>query len=297
VFIYVTIGANVFLVGIVGDGAGAFNDVGQVIRQVAAVPSVSGTEPRAYAETRVFVPTLDWVPYNFAIGVPATYNFGNTTGKQWLRGGVIGVMGDPNQLQIDRIGVSTGFGLWSISNNDKNALSIPSTTQTGSTQGPPSSPPSPPNDGDGNACSTVETPVQVCDKDGRGIREIRLEFVREGMYLVSLNGKPNQVTKVRPAWSESILTIATANGARRRCSPSDLWLVENGSMDGTPARQLCEGMRVITRKHGKIDASEIVKYEVSVRGEEVIHVSTGDGDHIYFAGSGASHNLKPVNEQ
>lgn len=294
VSIYVTVGGNSSLVGIVGDGSGAFNDVGQPLRPVDSIPSVAGTEPRAYAQTRVFVPSLGWAEYDFAIGVPATYDFSKTTGKQWLRGGIIGNMGANNQLQIDRIGISTGFGLWNISANDRNAASLPSTTQTGSDQGPPSGGGGPPGDNDGGPrCSTLETSVQVCDKDGRGVRSIRLKHVREGMYLKGLNGHPNKVTQIRPAWSDSILTIATANGARRRCSPSDRWLIENGDPAGTPARELCEGMRVVTRKNGSIQASEIMQYSVSVRPEEVIQVST-NGDHIYFAGDAAAHNVKPA---
>lgn len=293
VSIYVTVGGNSFLVGIVGDGSSAFLDTGQTLRPVDSVPSVSGTVARAYAQTRVFVPSLDWVEYDFSIIVPSTYNLGLTTDRQWLRGGVVGLMGDSNQLQIDRIGVSTGFGLWSISANDKNAKSLPSTSQTGSTQGPPSGGGGPPVDGGGGPrCSTRETLIQVCDKDGMELDEIRLDRVTQGMYLVGLNGRPNRVTRIRPGWSDSILTIATANGGRRRCSPSDRWLIENGDPAGTPARELCEGVRVITRINGVIEASEIVSYSVSTAGEEVLMVSTG-GNHVYFAGQIAAHNMKP----
>lgn len=149
VSIYVTVGGASFLVGIIGNGANAFNDTGQVLGAVAAVPSVATTQAQAYAETSDFSPTAEWVLWRFSIIAPQTYNASLTTGKQWLRGGVIGAMGDPHQLQIDRIGLSTGDGLWALSSRDQAAASLPSTAQTSSTQGPPAGGGAPPSDGEG----------------------------------------------------------------------------------------------------------------------------------------------------
>lgn len=291
--IYVTVGGNSFLVGIVGDGAGAFNDVGQTLGPVAAVPSVSGTVPRAYAETRpgLFELSSEWVLFEFAIAIPFTYNFSLTTGKQWLRGGVLGLTGDPLQVEIDRIGVSTGTGKWSISEGDRKALSLPSTTQTSSTQGPPSGGGGPPDDGEGGpGCSTLDTPIDICDANGENERKIELRHVTKGDYVIGHSERPNKVTRVKLSWSESIITIETANGARRRCSPSDFWLVKDGPKTGTDARRLCEGMEVETRINGSVQTSKIVQYSVSTKGEEVATIST-DGDHVYYAGNAAAHNL------
>lgn len=297
VSIYVLVGGNAFLVGIVGDGATAFLDTGQTLRSVPALPSASGTKPQAYAEIN-FPVSLNWAEYDFNLVVPQTYNFGLTTGKQWLRGGIIGLTGEGHQVEIDRIGVSTGWGLWSISANDKNAKSLPSTTQTGSTQGAPdgSGGPPDPDGGGGPRCSTRETLFQICDKDSKDMGQTQAKHVTEGMYLKGLNGKANRITHLRPAWSDSIVTIATENGARRRCSPSDRWLIEDGDPNGTPARELCEGIRVLTRKNGSVQGSEIALYSVSIKGEEVVSIST-TGDHIYFAGDAAAHNVKPAEDQ
>lgn len=151
VSIYVLVGGSAFLVGIIGDGATAFLDTGQTLRSVPALPSAIGTKPQAYAEIN-FPIGLSWVEYDFNLLVPQTYNFSLTTGKQWLRGGIIGLTGEGHQVEIDRIGVSTGWGLWDWSGTDKRngVHSIPSTQQTSSTQGPPSGAGEPPGpDGGG----------------------------------------------------------------------------------------------------------------------------------------------------
>src|ERR1051326_1852933 len=108
VTIYVTEGGASFIAGIIGNGTNSFNDTGQLRAAVASVPSVTTTAAVAYAETSQFVPTLDWILWKFTIITPQTYNFSATTGKQYLRGGLIGLMGAGRQLLIDRIGVSPG---------------------------------------------------------------------------------------------------------------------------------------------------------------------------------------------
>ena len=299
--IYVTVGPTIYLIGEVNDGSSSFNDVGQILDTVPSIPSVAGEEPQAYAETRVFEPTAEWVQYDWSIAVPSTYDFSKTTGKQWLRGGVLGLMGDGHQLEIDRIGISTGFGLWAMSDHDKNRPSLPSTSMFGSTQGPPLGGFAPSEDGLGGersaSCSTLETLVDICDRKGQNeqkiaVGQITQAQIRQGLWLVGRTGKPNKVTAAKIDWSDSIITIVTRNGATRRCSPSELWLVEDGPSGGTAARRLCEGMSVLTRKGGAIQASEIVQYSVSPKGEEVRLLSTA-GDHVYWAGDAAAHNLKP----
>jgi hypothetical protein len=297
VTIYVTVGGASFIVGIIGNGAAAFVDTGQVVAPVAVVPSVTDTVAKAYAVALNFTPSIDWQLCNFSIFAPQTYNASLTTDKQWLRGGVLGLMGDPHQLQIDRIGLSTGNGVWDPSAHDKSVKSGPSTSVTSSTQGPPSAGPLP-DDGEGNvACSTLDTLLDVCERDGSNERKVELgeiddEAIERGLYLVSTRRKrPNRVRRQRTAWSEAIYTIKTKNGAGRRCSPSDLWLTVNGSAEGTSARRLCEGTEVWTRKDGSVQASEITLYSVSVRGENVRILET-DGDRTYWAGDAGAHNAK-----
>jgi hypothetical protein len=300
VTIYVTEGGITSIAGFIGNGTASFNDTGQRFGTVPAFPSVVGTAPRAYAEANPFVPTLDWALWKFRIFVPQTYNFGLTTGKQMLRGGVIGATGEGHQLQIDRLGVSQGDGLWANSAHDQQITSAHSTSQTGSTQGPPSGG-GDPGDGEGRpACSTLDTPIDVCNEDGSHPRKVELGTIDEdavaaGTYLMNRHGFPTRVRRSRIAWSELILTIETANGAGRRCSPSDLWLTVDGPESGTAARRLNEGMEVLTRKNGSVQPSEIVRYSASTRGEEVCILETegtDDDERVYWAGDAAAHNAK-----
>lgn len=306
VSIYVTVGGASFLVGIIGNGANAFNDVGQTLGPVAAVPTITDTQAEAYAEARNFLPTEEWALWKFSIIAPQTYDASLTTGKQWLRGGVIGLMGDPRQLQVDRIGLSTGDGVWSLSDHDKSAKSLPSTAQVGSTQGPPAGGGPPPGDGEGErfpSCSTLETLIDICDEDGGSERKVALgdideAAVKKGTFVVSGNEIPSRVTNCRIGFTEMVITIETENGARRRCSPSDLWIEHVGPLSGTAARRLCEGMAVLTRINGSIQPSKIVRYSTSIQGEEVRILSTDgerDSDHIYWAGSAGAHNVKLLN--
>lgn len=148
VAIYKTVSGVSYLVFTVGDGANAFNDVGQFQRVVDSVPSGVSTA-RAYAETRVFNPSSAWAEFDLGIPIPPTYNFSLTTGNQCLRVGLTGATGEGFQVEIDRVGISSDWGLWAISDRDKNAASQPSTSQTSSTQGPPSGGGDPPDDGGG----------------------------------------------------------------------------------------------------------------------------------------------------
>jgi len=301
VTIYVTEGGASFIAGIIGNGANAFNDVGQRLGAVGAVPTVTTTQAQAYAETPTFTPTLDWLLWKFSIIAPQTYNFSLTTGKQWLRGGLIGLTGDPHQLQIDRIGVSLGDGLWAQSARDTTVVSPPSTSQTSSTQGPPSGGGTPPDDGEGRvACSTLDTPIDICDEDGENQRKVELgevdeEAVARGVWLVGKYDQPIRVKHAKVGWSELILTIKTNNGAGRRCSPSDLWLQPDGPASGTMAKRLCEGVEVLTRINGTTRADEIVQCSASTRGEEVGILETygaTDDERVYWAGDAGAHNAK-----
>lgn len=303
VTVYVTEGGVSSIAGIIGNGANAFNDTGQRLGTVAGVPSITGTVAQAYAETISFEPTLDWLGAVFSIAVPPTYDFSLTTGKQFLRGGVIGAMGDGHQLQIDRIGLSFGDGLWSPSIRDQNAQSDPSTSQTSSTQGPSFSGGDPPNDGEGRvACSTLDTLLDLCDEDGSNERQAELrtvddEAIKRGVYLVGGAGQPNRVRRQHIEWSSTIVSIRTANGAGRRCSPSDLWLLAAGPETGTPARRLFKGLEVLTRINGSIQPSEIVRYSVRHKREQVRYLelegTTGtNDDHIFWAGQAGAHNVK-----
>lgn len=299
VTIYVTVAGATFIAGFVGNGAGAFQDTGQNFGAVlGGFPSVTDTVAKAYAVARNFAPTTEWQRADFTIFVPQNYNASLTTGRQWLRGSVIGLMGDPHQLQIDRIGVSTGTGVWSPSARDKIVTSLPSTTMTSSQQQPPGSGFSPPGDGEGRiACSTFDTPIDVCDHDGKNPRKVDLgeiddEAIARGIYLVSAkNKRPNRVTKQRTAFAKVIVTIKTKNGSGRRCSESDLWLLVNGPEAGTPARRLSKGVEVWTRQNGSVKPSEITVYSKSRKGEQVRILET-DGDRTYWAGDAGAHNAK-----
>nr|AUN37441.1 hypothetical protein [uncultured bacterium] len=303
VTIYVQEGGVTSIAGFIGNGTNAFNDSGQRFGTVSGFPTATATQPRAYAEANPFVPTIDWQLWVFFIFVPQTYNFSLTTAQQMLRGGVIGPMGEGHQLQIDRIGVSTGDGVWSPSAHDSAVTSSPSTSQTSSQQGPPSSGSgdTAPSDGQGRlACSTLDTPIDICDEDGSNERKVELgeideKAVARGTWLVGKYDQPVKVKGVKIGWSELILTIQTENGAGRRCSPSDLWLLNNGPAAGIAARRLCEGMEVMTRRQNAVHASRIVKYSVSTQGEEIAILETHgetDDERIYWAGDAAAHNAK-----
>lgn len=288
VSIYVTVGANSWLVGVVGDGSSSFLDTGQTLRSVTTVPTATGTVPRSYAQTRAgtFVPTLSWALYEFTIVIPSTYDFSKTTGKQWLRGGVIGLMGDSRQLQIDRIGIATGIGKWSISEGDRKALSLPSTSQTGSTQGPPAGGGGAPDGEGGPTCAVLCTPYLVVDANNANECHIDLESIHKGMYVRGMNGKANRVLDVKRDYAKVTVEVRAANGHGRRCSLSDRWITSPEDKDGTPICELNIGDTVMT-----VDGpSKIVKYCV-LPGADVGIVST-TGDHIMCGGGAWQHNRK-----
>lgn len=296
VSIYKTVAGVSYLVFIEGNGANAFNDVGQTQRVVSAVPS-GVTTARAYAQSRIFSPTADWQQFDLNIPVPQTYNFSKTTANQCLRFGLTGATGDGHQVEIDRIGISVDWGLWSPTDHDKNAPSPASTTQTSSSQGPPSGGGDPPDSGGGGPrCSTLDTLVTVCDEDGEAEREIPLGDVTVNCFVPG-RSRVNRVQGVRVGWTDTIIDVTTENGAHRRCSPSDRWIRNDLDLvRGTAIRQLGEGETVLTRINKNVLPSKIARYSLSTTGEEVAILRL-EGDHIYFAGGAACHNEKPLENQ
>lgn len=288
------------------DGATSYNDDGQTLKTVAAFPVPGTTKGTARAVSPIFAPTAAWRVFDLSIIVPPGYDQSKTTGKQWLRYGLDGPTTDARQLLCDRAGLSHGWGTWTVSSRDENTGTsmlgnIPTSGQVSSSQGPPSpGGGGPPDDGSGGErCSTPETPITICDRDARREQTLPAGVVRdrvakgETIYFTGPTGRANRVIRALPGWSDLIVNIQTANGAGRRCSPSDRWITGMGDLGtGTPARRLCEGMPVLTRRKKRLCASPIVSYIYEPGSETVIFEIAND--HIYSAGNALTHNAKVV---
>lgn len=284
------------------DGATSYNDDGQTLKTVADFPAPGDTKGIARAVSPIFAPTATWRVFDLSIIVPPGYDQSKTTGKQWLRYGLDGATTDARQLLCDRIGLSHGWGTWTISSRDENVSvnmlgNIPTTGQTSSSQGPPSpAGGGPPDDGSGGErCATLDTMITVCDRDARHQQTLPAARVEAGMYLLGPTGRANRVIRALPGWADLIVNIKTENGAGRRCSPSDRWVTGIGDLGtGTPARRLCEGMPVLTRdpKKKTLSASPIVRYDYELGCETRIFEIAND--HIYIAGDALAHNAKIV---
>lgn len=293
-----------YLIFQVLDGATSYNDDGQTLKTVSDFPVPGTTKGTARAVTPVFLPTSSWRVFDLSILVPPGYDYSKTTDRQWLRFGLEGATTDPRQLLVDRIGLSHAWGSWTYSSTDQGLTQAtlgnsPTIGPTSSSQGP-STPAGggPPDDGSGGErCSTLETPITICDRDARHEQTLPAGIVRDRfergdqLFMVGSTGRANRVIRALPGWSDLIVNIKTENGAGRRCSPSDRWVTGMNDLGkGTPARQLCEGMPVLTRKKKRLCASPIVSYSYEPAEETVIFEIAND--HIYMAGDALAHNAK-----
>lgn len=113
---------------------------------IGGYPSTSGTNAIAYVATPDGI--LDSLPIDgvaaswqsiiFAINIPATYNLGNTTDKQWLRVGWTQALTGADATRgvlLDLFYLSYISGAWAHHPDDDKGVQIPASAPAGSSQG------------------------------------------------------------------------------------------------------------------------------------------------------------------
>lgn len=264
---------------------------------VAGFPSVTTTNPRAYAKTIDFSASYgSWTPHTLTIQVPLTYDRSVTAnGSQYFRMGLTELMasGDERGIQIRRVCVSEGYGGWTRSPQDLSAKSDPTVSAaSGAVGGNPIVTP-PFSGGGGVSCVVPETLVEVVKTDidnaGNRIERVFRKPIRDIEIgdMVSVGAISLPVQKKKVGVVQFVYEIETENGHIIRCSDSHKFITSRFDKQGKASRHLHVGDYVLTA----FTQSRIVRKDEILGEQEVISL-TLPKPNLFITNGFVSHNLK-----
>lgn len=255
--IYRTKGGTTSRVFTIRNGARDYNDYGTNEETGISMPSASALRPQAYGVSQVFTPAGEniWESVLIPVYIPATYDTSATTGKQWLRFGIVGAAGSARMLLLDRILLSTSNGGWQRSARDQNKIlnQNPTSSPTSSTQG---------GTGIVPTCFTLDTPVFVCDEDGRNVRIAPIGEIEPGDYVLTGTSKISRVVKATDSLSETVYSVLLTNGVGFRCSPSERFITSRADKTGTRIDELTLGDDILCWSAEGVEKAQIAAYGI-----------------------------------
>jgi hypothetical protein len=287
---------------------GTYFDVGNPPQAiVSAFPTVTNTKPRAFAMTTTFAPGslngTNFVQHFLTIFVPTTYDKSVTgPGQQFLRFGFTAFTSVARQLEVRKIGLSLGYGLWSRSANDvrSGVHSTPSTTTTGLPGGSGGIGIDPPNDGGGGPCVLLdETDIRRRTEAGFENRNIRA--LEKDDMLDTGGAVGGRVRFVKRAYSSRIYRLNLSNGLTLGCTFDHPLITDWSDMFGTAAETLKkrfdagETVTLLTKPQHFIEVAEIIEMTEEF-GDFAIGMPVMDGSHICITNGILSHNVKPIDQ-
>jgi hypothetical protein len=277
------------------NGASDFNDTGGFEAVVAGFPTTNLTRAIAYKETgTIFPPDYDsgWIAIGVAFTIPSTYDVANTTGRQWFRAGIVEETTDNRSVLLDRLGLSTLQGAWTISSRDRNLIQsrFPDSTPGGSDQG-----------GTGiDTCFETLTLVARGAIDGDELRATPIGKIEQGDYCWDGSRGMRRVKKVKKATVAGLWLVVLENGAWFRATQGERFITSRADKDGTLLRDLMMGDTIICpSESGHVEQSKIIAINPIEGQFEVVTLEFFDG-HIFAVGNmtdkgilwGLAHNRK-----
>lgn len=291
--IYRETGGSAKRVFTITNGQNSFNDTGgDEGETLGSLPTASGVRPIAYKVSGAFMPSDAWASVLISLEIPGTYDTSRTTGKQWIRIGIEGQMGEERQLLIDRVMLSQSNGGWQRSSRDLNKIASQN----------PSSLPTETDQGDTGIgyCFPLDTPILVCDRDGTNQRVMLLGELEAGMYVPSGGRKTNRIQKVKPITKvKRLINFTLSSGVSIRCTASERFITSRADTKGTRIDDLTFGDEILCLNKGRVQRSTIEEYEVEIldEPEKVTTLSLSPGRTFIVGckdGVGAiTHNEKP----
>jgi hypothetical protein len=206
-------------------------------------------------------------------------------------------------LLIDKVGVGYTNGRFCYSARDLAAnATIQATT-------PPPVPPPGGEDGDGGGtppepggggsggtgCVTPDTKILAIVSPNTSEWKMAKD-VKEGSYLVNLDGECSKVSRVIKGITNRLYVITTHNNKQLHCSPSHRLMECAGDEEG---KLVCE-IRVgdwlwILDEKARKSAEEVVAIEILDMGEMTAVLTFQlEGQRTYVSNGIVSHNLKPI---
>lgn len=298
-------------IAVIRNGATSFRDVGGRVGLPLFTPPGANILPRGQAlfvNFGEFV-TTEYQDAIFNIFIPSNYSYAATTGKQWIRIDMVDenlndVIMPDDALLIDKVAVGYTNGRFTYSSQDLvvgatvQATTPPPTPPPGGEDGGGGGTPPPPGGGGGGrvGCVTPDTDILVI-KDSETAEWKKAKDVRQGDYLVNLDGEGSKVSRIIKGITNRLYVITTDNGNQIHCSPSHRLMECAGSEEGKIVCNIEVGdwLWIMDEKARK-SAEEVVAIEILDMGEmvNVLTFQLEGGHRTYVSNKIVSHNLKPI---
>lgn len=265
--IYRSSGGTVKKIFTVSNGARSYNDYGNYDEGIIGNFPTAGTRRAiAYAESEFVLGDEDaWQSVSGYVDVPPTYDSSQTTGKQWIRIQILGVMTDVRQVLIDRLLFSLGSGGWNRSIRDRTLIAnqSPSSNPVGSNQG-----------GTGiEDCFAGNTPLVVGKKDGTEKRRIPICEADRGMYVDGGNGKMYRIRQIKLSSANAWNLVELENGIWFECTDSERFITSRADKNGTRIDELLEGDDILCKIVARSSKSAIAR-KLPITSEQKVPIYT-----------------------
>lgn len=214
--------------------------------------------------------STEWRPFGISIPMPSTYQ-GATTILQWLRFGLATATNVGRQLLLDRIGISTIWGAWTISTLDADALNPADGNPSGSDQGPTTGGITPGAGTGIGTCLVENTKVARRLPNGR-VEYIPMKYLTAGNRILGRNGSWVKIRTVTFWDADETWELKTANGVIIHCTDTHKLIAPRLSDSGTAVSNLDIGDWLLTW----VDAEEIESHIVSKTAQgpsRVVHIA------------------------
>lgn len=254
-------------------------------------PTLTLEVPRAYAQTNgLAANNISYTVHTMVVEIPTTYDKSNTdSNKQWFRFGLTGAVSNARGLVLRRIMVSEGYGPWTRSINDMQAINSPSTSATVSPGTGILTGEFPSN---GPYCVSLDTLVDVIDRidEQEIVTKIAIKNITQGMH-VACGAQALPVLEVRDGTVQETYCIVTVSGLELQCSASHRLIQSRFDKHGRAAKSLKPGDHILISKDGAVTAEAIAAVSV-VAGATPVRTLVLPKPHIYVTNGFISHNDK-----
>jgi hypothetical protein len=299
-------------IAVIRNGATSFRDVGGRVGLPLFTPPGANILPRAQA---LFVNFgqycgLEYKDVIFNIFVPTAYAYSVTTNKQWLRIDMVdenlnSVVMPDDALLIDKVALGYTNGRFCYSAQDLAAnAAVTATTPPpvpppgGEEGGGGGTPPEPGGGGSGGrGCVTPDTKILAIVSPGTAEWKMAKD-VKEGDYLVNLDGEGSKVSRVIKGITNRLYVITTDKNRQLHCSPSHRLMECAGDEEGKLVCEIKVGdwLWILDEKARKA-AEEVVAIEIlDMGGMTDVLTFQLEGHRTYVSNGIVSHNLKPILE-
>lgn len=261
---------------------------------VTGWPDEASNRPLAIKTTNGLVGALNqYTGHTLVVQIPTTYDRSKTANnKQWFRFGLTGPISAARGLGIRRISVSEGYGPWVRCQTDLTApLSSPSAAASSSPV-PGGAGGGGPSGGPTANCVTLDTIVEtVAVINGVDVvTSVPITEIRPGMNLVC-GTTVAPVKSVKHGVVQETYTIYTKRGFEVTCSADHRLIKSRFDKNGTPARRLQIGDRLLTSEEGVLAQDVIEEITLNLGETDVMTVSLPP-PHLFVTNGLVSHNLK-----